>query len=368
MFSHILVLSLISVLVSILFLEHTAFPTVSGVSKEYCLPKQHLSVAPIANHGDNILSHELHPDKRVHRTARASGFPSIEIDLGKRENICFIDIEWQNGQKPIPVKLWASFFSDTGFKEILSAESVKTTTGFDRIYFQDVKARFLKITFPRGTESLDDLIEIHVYVPYLPLFDNFQNKSKTNDKWDVVYTGHGFTGTKNEKGNDSFYQIYPKTSKLKKETHASLVVSRQNFTNFKWVADVKTDDQLRKNNPPNSWEVGWIFFRYTDTFHYYWFTLKPNGIELGKKDCDSCVDPVEGQNILFTGPEPRLKIGEWSKWTVEVVNNHIVISVDGNRVIDFTDDDMSKALSKGQVAMYSEDAKVSFDNFYLLQY
>ena len=52
---------------------------------------------------------------------------------------------------------------------------------------------------------------------------------------------------------------------------------------------------------------------------------------------------------------------------MEAVNNHIVISVDGNRVIDFRDDNMSKDLSKGQVAMYSEDAKVSFDNFYLLR-
>ena len=367
MFSHISVLSLTSVVVSILVLVHTAFASISGVTKESCLTEQHLSVIAIPNHGDDTPSRELHPYKGVHWTAWASSLPSIEIDLGKRENICFIDIEWQNGQKSIPLKVSASFFSDTGFKEILSAESAKTTMGFDRIYFQDLDARFLKITFLRG-KSLDDLTEIHVYAPGLPLYDNFQNESKTNDKWEVVYTGHGFTGTKKEKGNDSVYQIYPKTSKLKKETHASLVVSRQNFSNFKWVADVRTDGQLRKNNPPNSWEAGWIFFRYTDTFHYYWFTLKPNGIELGKKDCDNCVDPVEGQIILFTGPGPRLKIGEWSKWTVEAVNNHIMISVDGKRVIDFTDDNMSNDLSKGQVAMYSEDAKVSFDNFYLLQY
>ena len=52
---------------------------------------------------------------------------------------------------------------------------------------------------------------------------------------------------------------------------------------------------------------------------------------------------------------------------MEAVNNHIMISVDGKRVVDFTDDNMSKELSKGQIAMYSEDAKVSFDNFYLLQ-
>ena len=367
MFRPIWILYLISVLLSILVLEHTAFATVSSVIKESCLTDQHLSVVAIPNHGDNTPSRELYPDKTVHWTARGSSLTTIEIDLGKQESICLIDLEWQKGQKPIPFKLSASSFSDTGFKEI-SGESVITTMGFDRIYFQDLEARFLKITFPKGTKILDDVTEIHMSTRNLPLYDNFQNKSKTNDKWEVVYTGHGFAGTKKEKGNGSVYQIYPKISKLKKETHASLVVSRQNFSNFKLIADVRTDAQLRKNNPPNSWEVGWIFFRYTDTFHYYWFTLKPNGIELGKKDCDKCIDPVEGQIILFTGPVPKLKIGEWSKWTVEAVNNHIMISVDGKRVVDFTDDNMSKELSKGQIAMYSEDAKVSFDNFYLLQY
>jgi len=215
---------------------------------------------------------------------------------------------------------------------------------------------------------LVDVPEIHIYTTILPLYDNFENKSKTNENWHVIYTGHGFAGTKIEKGDGSIYQIYPKTSKLKKETHASLVVSKQNFSNFKLEADMRTDHQLRRNNPPNSWEAGWIFIRYTDTFHYYWFTLKPNGIELGKKDCNDCINPVDGQIILYTAPAPKLKIGEWSKLTVTAMNNHIMISIDGNKVIDYTDKNMGKELGNGQVAMYSEDAKVSFDNFYLLQY
>ena len=40
-------------------------------------------------------------------------------------------------------------------------------------------------------------------------------------------------------------------------------------------------------------EVAWVFFRYTDTFHYYWISVKPNGVELGKKT----VTPVQ---ILWT--------------------------------------------------------------------
>ena len=45
-----------------------------------------------------------------------------------------------------------------------------------------------------------------------------------------------------------------------------------------------------------------------------------------------------------------------------------MISIDGNKIIDFTDVNMSKELSNGQLAMYTEDAKVSFDNFYLSHY
>ena len=62
-----------------------------------------------------------------------SSFTSIEIDLGKQESICFIDLEWQKGQKPIPFKLSASFFSDTGFKEIFQPKVSKpqrVLTGF----------------------------------------------------------------------------------------------------------------------------------------------------------------------------------------------------------------------------------------------
>ena len=62
MFRHIWILYLISVLLSILVLEHTTFATVSSVIKESCLTDQHLSVVAIANHGDNTPSRELHPD------------------------------------------------------------------------------------------------------------------------------------------------------------------------------------------------------------------------------------------------------------------------------------------------------------------
>jgi hypothetical protein len=159
--------------------------------------------------------------------------------------------------------------------------------------------------------------------------------------------------------------MYPMTSTSIDETHAALVTSEVDYSNFRLALDSRTDDQLRKNSSPKKWEVGWIFFRYTDTFHYYWFSLKPNGFELGKKDCNSCTDPVDGQIILRTGSLPTLKINAWSQWIIEMTENKIRIFVDGNKIIDYEDHSMSKQLGSGKIAMYTEDAKVSFDNFYL---
>ena len=41
-----------------------------------------------------------------------------------------------------------------------------------------------------------------------------------------------------------------------------------------------------------------------------------------------------------------------------------MISVDGNKVVDYVDQTMSQQLSSGVIAMYSEDANVNFDNVF----
>ncbi|HXS60452.1 MAG TPA: family 16 glycoside hydrolase, partial [Candidatus Sulfopaludibacter sp.] len=111
-----------------------------------------------------------------------------------------------------------------------------------------------------------------------------------------------------------------------------------------------------------TWETGWIFFRYTDTFHYYWFTISNEGIELGKKDCDKCKDPVDGQQFLVTKLDPKLDLNSWSHWKIIIIGNNIQVFVDGKLVIDYNDEEMSHALSHGNIAMYSEDAYVQYDN------
>ncbi len=186
-----------------------------------------------------------------------------------------------------------------------------------------------------------------------------------NGKWQNVYSGFGSTGVEKTFGSKVFF-LKPRISTTSSETSAALVKSTGAFCDYNLDFDIKTVKQLRQNSPPNPWEAGWIVFRYTDIFHYYWFLLKPNGIEFGKKDCDTCSDPVDGQQFLVTKDNPTLQVGSWQHWTINIVGNHIQISVNGKLVIDFIDQTMSPKLSSGAIAMYSEDAYVRYDNMHLV--
>lgn len=359
--------------------EHISFPCVNAITNESCLIERNSSVFTSDSAKDNIASRVLDGDMSTH-WAPASKDAWLEIDLGKNMRICFVDISWYNGEKSNPFVISVSSVSGAGSKDIFAGKSIATTSELERYDFQDVSARYLKISFPSNSKSFPGITELNLYtyhptdrssrlpvLPNLPLYDNFENKSDILNKWSVLYTGHGFAGPVAEKGDVNVYQMYPKKSTSAKETHAALVSSKDKFSNFRLVVDVRTDEQLRQNSEPNMWEAAWIFFRYTDTFHYYWFSLKPNGFELGKKDCNSCVDPIDGQIILYTGALPTLKISQWSQWTIEAIDNNIIVSIDGNQIITFKDKNMSKELSNGEIAMYTEDAKVSFDNMYISQ-
>jgi F5/8 type C domain/Domain of Unknown Function (DUF1080) len=363
----------------LLIIGSMAFPAVKGITNESCQVEGNSSVIASDTGRYTQRATELFDRNGSTHWNPTTNSSWLEIDLGKRERICFVDIGWKGGQNSNEFVISTSYTSEAGFKDVFSGNSTTATFGLERYDFKDITARYLKITFLNVTKGTPGIAEINVYKynptntssrfplpPTLPLYDDFV--SNNDKKWVVKYTGHGFAGIVTTEGDGSNYQMYPAVSKSINETHATLVRSKDKFSDFKVVADVMTEEQLRQNSSPNPWEVAWILFRYTDTFHYYWFTLKPNGFELGKKDCNSCIDPAEGQIILLTGSLPTLKIGYWSQWTIDAKNNHIMISVDGNRIIDYVDANMSKTLSTGQLVMYTEDAKVSFDNFYLAQY
>jgi hypothetical protein len=90
--------------------------------------------------------------------------------------------------------------------------------------------------------------------------------------------------------------------------------------------------------------------------------VKPNGIELGKKDCGTCTNPVDGQQFLVTKSNPKLQMNTWNNVKIDMVGNHIWVYWNGNLVIDYIDTGMSSELGSGKVSMYSEDAYVLYDN------
>lgn len=353
---------------------YSNFNSVNALTNESCVIEKSLALnaSIIATYtattkAKTYLSTDLAPD-------------SLKIDLDEVKKICYIDIGWLSGQKAYSFRLSASNSLEDNYHKIFSGKSISTPSKLQRVDFPDTIARILKITLTGGTGSISNLAIVNVYSyhhssggskipssPNLRSYDDFENRSNTESKWVVQYTGYGRAGIR-EGTDGGVYSMYPRTSTNPNETHAVLVRSTNKFSDFKLKADVMTEKQLRENSPPNPWEVAWIFFRYSDTFHYYWFSLKPNGIELGKKSCNRCNDPVDGQIILFTAALPTLKLGQWSQWTIEAKGNHIIVSIDGNEVVDYIDRSMSSKLRSGEVALYTEDARVAFDNVHLARH
>jgi len=201
------------------------------------------------------------------------------------------------------------------------------------------------------------------------VYDNFDGmtynlsdgETSPNGKWVQSWTGKGEseTVTIHSTGNEVF-SAEPKTSASPGETHSSLTLSTKKWQDVEINLKVRTKEQLRQNSDPNSWEAAWVMWRYVDSYHHYYFVIKENGIELGKKDNNR---QAEEQVFLHTSDSPRLQLGEWSNWKIKMEGEHIQVYVDGNKVADYTDDDMSDTLSKpGAVGLYTEDAHAQFDN------
>jgi hypothetical protein len=217
------------------------------------------------------------------------------------------------------------------------------------------------------------------------LYDNFEGRDynltehgvSPNGKWTSIFNGYGMSGVRTEgavggggkntslSNNNKIFFLSPAISASKNQTHASLVTTTKQFGNFELLIDTNTVKQLREKSTPGPGEDAWVLFRYTDDFHYYWVLLKPTGIELGKKDCNTCKDTKEGQIFLFTSSKQKLHFGKWSRWDILVTGNHIVITVDNKKAIDYIDPNMSNKLSFGRIGLYSEDALAYFDNIYI---
>ena len=139
------------------------------------------------------------------------------------------------------------------------------------------------------------------------------------------------------------------------ETHSALITTKKTWRDPTISFNTTTLNQLRLGSAPNTWEVGWVMFRFRDLANYYYFIVKTNGFELGKKQGS------DAQIFLATGDLPRLTLNRSHAITLRVQGARILVSVDGNQVVDFTDP--HPLAGAGSVGLYEEDSQVRFDSF-----
>ena len=236
------------------------------------------------------------------------------------------------------------------------------------------------LTIPSSASSSNDFVYDNFNVtPY-----SLQNGMTSPDgKWTRLMPGGSADNGSKIAGvtDNGVFIIRPSIqSASAQETHSVLVTSTQQWSNFNATFDMKTIRQLRVNDAPNNWEDGWVFFRFTDLTHYYYFHLKTTGgFELGKRQCDTCMtyqDILKAQLFNVNVNEPMVfKLNEWQHYSIQAIGNHITVSVDGQVLVDYFDDGtsvvpasapltppMSGQLSHGSIAMYAEDAAVEYEN------
>ena len=83
--------------------------------------------------------------------------------------------------------------------------------------------------------------------------------------------------------NSNVMWLIPQASTAPGETHATENRTTTTWNDFDAIFKMRTLQQLRTGRAPNTWETAWMIFRYTDDWHHYYFTIKTNGCEFGRK-------------------------------------------------------------------------------------
>ncbi|MDN3357713.1 family 16 glycoside hydrolase [Actinomadura sp. DC4] len=172
----------------------------------------------------------------------------------------------------------------------------------------------------------------------------------THGRWRAVFDGQGETGSRN-----GSILLRPRAPGSARETHAGLVVSRDFYHDVNYRVRMRTTGRLRRP-APNTWEVAWAVWSYTDQQHFYYLTLKPNGWELGKRD------PAYpgGQRFLGTG-QPVFPPGRWYTVSVDQRGATLSVRVNGRPLTVQTDGE--RPYAAGAVGFYTEDAEAEFRSF-----
>src|SRR5262249_31159760 len=130
------------------------------------------------------------------------------------------------------------------------------------------------------------------------------------------------------KGTDTRVLVLsPKAPTRASETHAALVLSKASFTgDITFRGRVRTVRQLRLGSEPNPWECVWIVWNYHGD-HFYYFALKTNGWELGKRDRAEAGQ----QRFLKTGTA-EYALGAWHDFEISQTQTEIRVSIDGAEI------------------------------------
>ncbi|MBI3276001.1 MAG: hypothetical protein HYZ60_08705, partial [Methylocystis sp.] len=191
-------------------------------------------------------------------------------------------------------------------------------------------------------------------------YDNFSTYTKNAcfpdrtmfGPWLSAYSGYGCVQVGGD-GTTSWLEEKPLASVSSSETHASMALGPSFSGPLTVAMNLTTVAQLRRNSPPNPWEVAWAVWNYTDDTHFYYFVPKPNGWELGKED------PAYpgAQRFLASGSTPTFPIGRW--YNVKIVQdaaNTMKVYVDDRLITTFTDTE--RPYTSGRVGFYNEDSQV----------
>lgn len=162
---------------------------------------------------------------------------------------------------------------------------------------------------------------------------------------------------------DGMYFLYSERAENPDETYSALSAVHATWENYVFTLRMKTEKQLRSDEP-NPWEVAWVLFRFQDVRNFYYFILKTNGIELGKREKGDFFGP-SSQIFLFTSNLPTLRLGEWYDIKIEVVNLkkssvRIRVWLNNTMIINYLDNETT--LLFGGIALYVEDSIAIFDN------
>jgi hypothetical protein len=160
--------------------------------------------------------------------------------------------------------------------------------------------------------------------------------------FEEVWDGYGSI----ERQGD-LWALTPKVSTEENETHSAFVLSKERYFCRTLQVEVTNIRQLRKNDPPNPWEVGWVVFGAKDERDFWYAILKTNGMEIGTFDHDI-------QNFKATSETPVAEIGETYTYNIQFNPHAIAFWVDGGHKLRVP------GTPRGRIGFYTEDAAVQF--------